>query len=795
MTRAWLVSPLGLLFAWSGAWTCQQFTNSDGGTSSFNQNPPPTSTGGGGGSKTGTQTVNTQVDGGTSGVGLFVVIAADGGGVTLGPVANFHSNFAWIANDNGTVSLIDTDLAQEVGNYPAAVPLDMAGNNFCKGNPAAYGPNISGAMSCMLQNPTCEATSRTVVDLNGGVWAANRAWSTNYCGGGCQVDGDSEAQPSITHINNSIEHLADPNYPLASCTVRCPGRNGGASVTSPIVAGVPQTIAPWSPYYTSTAALWCPDPTGTLAAEGSKPDVIHGGVKYVDPTDYCNPVNYDDCAMYTIPIGAHDGYNQNGIDTQGNYLARGTVIAPNCDPLTRECDIWVGLSWGGLAVRLSGKQPNDWPFPGFDVHEPTAAIPMATDAAGNQVALGSDWGGATPYGAVIDCRGYLWGDNPGGGPQPDGSNGHMLYGIDTNAIDASGHATTPPISQFKIVAPDSSGACASGGTVCNGFPVPWKTTGQCGSYGTAVDVQGRIWLARYDQGNGACDFDPGKWLTQIGGVGKLGSLSYPTYDAAITAFNYPVTWQSYNTDYLGGGGTPSVGIVSDKNGNVFPTLFCYGSGNGSGALGFVPDTGVVDAQGNETGFEVLFSKFTPTAAQPGYCTHGIDVAVDASLPGGEALWGTDDSGNAVKFDPTTGNILKNVPINRTGFYTYSDFTGYALRFITSPEGEYTQVLQGTGSAPEFTVWQSVTFTATVPPIDDLLISVRVGNSIPELAAAADTQVCDVAAGCTSPVDIGSLDLEGEYLAIDFTLVTPGCSGDGLYPVLYTTGATSTGPGN
>ncbi len=217
--------------------------------------------------------------------------------------------------------------------------------------------------------------------------------------------------------------------------------------------------------------------------------------------------------MYTIPIGGTDGYNGNGVNTQGSYLARGEVIAPNCDPLTRECDIWVGLSWGGLAVRLSGKEPACW-GQSFAVHQPTAAVPMAVDDHGNQIPIGTEWGGAVPYGAVIDCRGYLWGNNPGSDNGAWAGNGSMLFGVDTNQrqynqncndlnlggnIDKTGHAVNPPLTSFAVSTAQGSYLCGSDGKFCNGLPTPTQTSPECGSYGTAIDVQGRVWLARYQQ--------------------------------------------------------------------------------------------------------------------------------------------------------------------------------------------------------------------------------------------------------------------------------------------------------
>ena len=60
-----------------------------------------------------------------------------------------------------------------------------------------------------------------------------------------------------------------------------------------------------------------------------------------------DPTNYDDCARFTIPLGAPNGYD---LKVQSNYTdrfaPRGIAISKNCGALGTElgCDLYVGLT-------------------------------------------------------------------------------------------------------------------------------------------------------------------------------------------------------------------------------------------------------------------------------------------------------------------------------------------------------------------------------------------------------------------------------------------------------------------
>ncbi|MHB1844413.1 MAG: hypothetical protein ACYCWW_06200 [Deltaproteobacteria bacterium] len=798
MIRVLAFVPLWLVFAFAGPWTCSNQYSTDGGAVSP-INPHPGSGGGGGGGGGGGQSGPSSLDGGTAstdaGQSIGVVNGPDGG-VTLGPAANFTSNFAWVANEDGTVSMVDTDTQSIWGRYPAAIPVDMAGTNTCSG-----GPGYTSSMSTMLSSGyhSCEGTSRTVVDLNGGVFAANRVWSgwCFYDPGNYSAPGSAQMQPSVTHIANSKDHLIDPFFPNASCKVRCPGRNGGLPVTSHQIGG--GVIAPWSSAYTGNPALWCPDPNGT---------VVYDGGTYDDPTSSCNPVNYDDCALFTVPIGGQNGWNQNGVNTTGSWVPRGEVISSNCDPLSRDCDMWVGLSNGGLMVRLSAVAP-----PGtatacgsggssFVPFTPTAAIGLAQDDKGNQIPVGGAWSGSSPYGAAIDCRGWLWADNPGGGPQPvidtsgDQSNGHMLYAIDTTTVDQN--PRPPPVTQFTVLSnSNTNGACDNQGT-CNGLTLPSGVNGlpQCGSYGMAIDGEGKVWTAGFPYGLTTCSFDPNVWLKNAGGL----NLSYPDYPTAVSTFGYGAAFTHYDFNSYQVDNDWARGVVADRFGNIFLSMSDDQGGGFTGVLGFTPQGG---------GASSLLWTPAPDSPSAGNDTVGVDLAVNPADPQGttaatsEYLWGVAYTGTVSEYDVGTGANLANVQVNAgtsVQTYTYSDFTGYALRYITAPNGAYSQIFQANNGAPEFTVWTGINFSYSPNPLpsgDDIIVQVRVANTLGDLSTTCSTEVCDVAKGCTSPVNLTPYNLQGAYMAVIFTLKTPGCTSlnNTVAPTLWSVSATNSGPGN
>ncbi|MFO0709892.1 MAG: MopE-related protein [Sandaracinus sp.] len=90
-----------------------------------------------------------------------------------------------------------------------------------------------------------------------------------------------------------------------------------------------------------------------------------------------------------------------------------------------------------------------------------------------------------------------------------------------------------------------------------------------------------------------------------------------------------------------------------------------------------------------------------------------------------------DSSTATRIELASRTVTE-VP---TGIapYTYSDFTGYALRTFVSPNGTLRTIMAGCASGP--TQWERVDWSADVPPGTDLSLRVRTANTEAELATA------------------------------------------------------------
>ena len=173
------------------------------------------------GNQTTTSTVDVTDGGDGGGFGTGVVNLSDGGGISLGGGANFSSSFAYLSNSAQSlgasfVSRVNTATGIVEARYPSVQPLDNTGVNLCSPkNPS----------SCIVDLDVTyydNAPSRTVVDLNGGVFVANRGqcdWAlctadmgnTSY--NPHNPDGLSATdlmvgavQGSVTYIANRVDH-------------------------------------------------------------------------------------------------------------------------------------------------------------------------------------------------------------------------------------------------------------------------------------------------------------------------------------------------------------------------------------------------------------------------------------------------------------------------------------------------------------------------------------------------------------------------------------------------------------
>jgi streptogramin lyase len=117
---------------------------------------------------------------------------------------------------------------------------------------------------------------------------------------------------------------------------------------------------------------------------------------------------------------------------------------------------------------------------------------------------------------------------------------------------------------------------------------------------------------------------------------------------------------------------------------------------------------------------------TPDAPLPGRASTGV------GLDPMRRIWLINQSsGSATRVDPETG-AAREFPVG-AGPYTYSDFTGYALRTFTAPNGYLRTIVEGCAVGP--TEWEELTFDAVAPARTRVEVRVRAASSAAELASA------------------------------------------------------------
>ncbi|MEW6434297.1 MAG: hypothetical protein AB1730_22585 [Myxococcota bacterium] len=315
-------------------------TLSDGGTGAGGG-----SGGAGGGSGGGGGQAGGGAGGGTvfdAGDGTTTVHVGDGGftldggtatgtgtGVTLDPMGHIVLStgstelyFMWIANDaRGWVSKYDTRTGKEVARYWSVIPRDCANS---------AGPPCAGGNATGLQAGPDAADSyhpsRTAIDLAGDVWVANR---------GIQKQG-------------SVTKIANADY-------ACIDRNGNGTIeTSRDLNGDGQI--------------------STNAADG----------EMIIPTDWSDPAQYDECVLFTTPVG--------GVPP-ANSPVGARALAVSAGPEGSAGDVWVGIHFENRVYKLNNRNGQIVPVNG---------------GGATFITLGFG-----PYGAAVDRLQRLWIVQPG----------------------------------------------------------------------------------------------------------------------------------------------------------------------------------------------------------------------------------------------------------------------------------------------------------------------------------------------------------------------------------------------
>ncbi len=200
-----------------------------------------------------------------------------------------------------------------------------------------------------------------------------------------------------------------------------------------------------------------------------------------------------------------------------------------------------------------------------------------------------------------------------------------------------------------------------------------------GGYGIALDGNGRVWI-----GGWVCEaalrYDPAhdEWLSvQLPGKG---------YTRGITVDSLGRVWVAHS--HQAHSPFPMVGRVTRFDG--------------------------------EDGGDMVTYELTDQAE-----TIGVGVDVDGRI------WAVSKhTDTATRIDPETGE-QEHHQVGR-GPYTYSDFTGYALRTFVAPAGLWTTTIEGCGAS---TIWRRLVWDAEVPEGARLQIYVRAATHRENLATA------------------------------------------------------------
>jgi len=132
------------------------------------------------------------------------------------------------------------------------------------------------------------------------------------------------------------------------------------------------------------------------------------------------------------------------------------------------------------------------------------------------------------------------------------------------------------------------------------------------------------------------------------------------------------------------------------------------------------------------------------------------------------VWGVNrDTSTASRLDPADGSI-DEFPVGN-GPYTYSDFTGYALRTFTAPSGYHREVVAGCEGGP--TTWELVTWDGVLPANTRIELSARTAETRDALSA-----VPFVGTWTDSPAELGDPPGPvgtGHFLELEVVLFSDG----------------------
>jgi streptogramin lyase len=298
---------------------------------------------------------------------------------------------------------------------------------------------------------------------------------------------------------------------------------------------------------------------------------------------------------------------------------------------------------------------------------------------------------------AVDATGHVWVGLFGARQaiELDPDTGAILTTIDLGArFTPYGAAASPDgrvwfasVASGSILAVDTATNTVSDGALL-------ASPDRCqGSYGIAIGPDGVVWVAGF-----LCP-----WI-----------YAYSPATRATRAINLP------DSGITRGIAVDAAGLVYVASSHDFITF-----GPGGMIVDASPPVArltIVDPRPTRPLVEVIGTASAPLA---GRASTGIGLA------DGFAWLVNQDSSTVTRIDLATRAVTE-LPTG-TAPYTYSDFTGYALRTFVSPNGTLRTVIAGCASGP--TQWERVEWSADTPPGTSVSLRVRTASTEADLAMA------------------------------------------------------------
>ena len=245
-----------------------------------------------------------------------------------------------------------------------------------------------------------------------------------------------------------------------------------------------------------------------------------------------------------------------------------------------------------------------------------------------------------------------------------------------------------------------------------GGPYAIRSTSSCSDgYGITVGPEDNIWLGGWSCG---------------------------------AVFRYTPSTSGWATFQLPSGAQYVRGVAADRDGWIYAGISNNSDGNSVGQI--------VRFRGSDGA-----NMQTWNLAPSGQGTIGVGLDYQGNV------WGVNQvTNNAARLNPNTGQWQAH-PTGR-GPYTYSDFTGYALRNFTAPQGTYRRIFTACPQR-DSSIWTEVSWDSFEPPGTGVEVRIKSVAALDDLVTAPQfgpfTQ---------SPTDLLAEGVpEGKFLEVEVTL--------------------------